>query len=46
MPRSEWWFSLGEADGSESGVRVEAVVSEVGVHGGWGLPVPDDVSVS
>lgn len=46
MPRSEWWFSLGEAGDSESGVRVEAVVSEVEVDGGWGLPVPDKVSVS
>lgn len=46
MLRSEWWFSLGEAGGSESRVRVEAAVSEVGVHGGWGLPVPDEVSVS
>lgn len=34
MPSSKWLFSLGETGGSESGVRVEAMVSEVGVHGG------------
>lgn len=34
MLSSERWFSLGETGGSESGLRVAAVVSEVGVHGG------------